>query len=454
MTYRECINYLYRSLPVYQRIGASAYKANLDNTLALMEHFGHPEKKFQSIHVAGTNGKGSVSHVLASIHQEAGYKTGLYTSPHLKDFRERIRVNGKKVSQQFVIDFTEKNMTFFKELQPSFFEMTVALAFLYFAYKKVDIAIIEVGMGGRLDSTNVITPQLSIITNISYDHTQFLGKTLADIAREKGGIIKENVPVIIGETHPETASIFKQMAAEKKSSILFADQVFRTEKVKTVLEPTGFWMHFKMRTNKYLYRRQFLSSNDFWTYNKLRADNLRFGDETFISPLAGDYQLNNLKTIFAACLLTGEKRLSQKDVKNGIKNCIVNTKLMGRWQVLQQNPLCIADTGHNLAGIKYVVEQIAQIPCENLHFVLSMVNDKDIREILSLLPQDAKYYFCKAKIPRGLDPHILKEQSQWFNLNGKIYRSVKSAYNEAKRSAGKNDLIIVGGSNFTVAEVV
>ncbi|MDR0606656.1 MAG: bifunctional folylpolyglutamate synthase/dihydrofolate synthase [Bacteroidales bacterium] len=430
MTYTECINYLYNSLPVYQRTGAAAYKANLDNTIALMKQLDNPEKKFKSIHVAGTNGKGSVSHTLASIYQEAGYKTGLYTSPHLKDFRERIRINGQKVSQKFVIAFTEKHKAFFEKLQPSFFEMTVAMAFLYFAQEQVDMAIIEVGMGGRLDSTNVITPQLSIITNISYDHTQFLGNTLADIAREKGGIIKQNIPVIIGETQAETTSVFKQMAAEKQAPIIFADQLFQTEKIKTDLKSDGFWMYFNVKSNDE-------------TFNK-----------TFVSPLAGTYQLNNLKTIFAACQVLWKKKLPEKHIKNGIKNCIDNTGFMGRWQVLQQSPLCIADTGHNQAGIKHVTEQIAQIPCETLHVVLSMVNDKDIKQILLLLPQHAKYYFCKANIPRGLDPYILRDEAKAFNLQGKVYRSIKRAYSAAKRTAGKNDLVIVGGSNFTVAEVV
>ncbi|MDR1182699.1 MAG: bifunctional folylpolyglutamate synthase/dihydrofolate synthase, partial [Bacteroidales bacterium] len=334
MTYREAIEYLYNSLPVYQRIGAAAYKANLHNTIALMEHLDNPEKKFKSIHVAGTNGKGSVSHNLASIYQEAGYKTGLYTSPHLKDFRERIRINGEKIAKKFITDFTEQHKTFFEKIHPSFFEMTVGMAFLYFAEANVDIAIIETGMGGRLDSTNVIIPQLSIITNISYDHTQFLGNTLADIAREKAGIIKENIPVVIGETHPETACIFQQMATEKHAPVTFADQSFYLTEKETVLKQDGFWTTFNVKS-------------DYDT-----------GDKTFITPLSGAYQQHNFKTIFAACQCIGKETLSEQDVRNGIKNCIINTGFMGRWQVLQQDPLCIADTGHNPAGIKYVMEQI------------------------------------------------------------------------------------------------
>jgi dihydrofolate synthase/folylpolyglutamate synthase len=430
MTYKECIDYLYSSLPVYQRIGDAAYKANLDNTIALMEHLNNPEKKFQSIHVAGTNGKGSVSHNLASMFQEAGYKTGLYTSPHLRDFKERIRINGKKIPRRIVIDFTEKNKAFFEQIQPSFFEMTVAMAFSYFAQEQVDIAIIETGMGGRLDSTNVITPKLSIITNISYDHTRFLGNTLADIAREKGGIIKKKVPVIISETQPETTAVFKQIAEEKQAPIFFADQLFQIEKIKTVLNQDGFWMYFNVRPEN------------------------EDQNKTFITPLAGEYQLNNLRAVFAAYQIIRNQQLLEKHLQKGIEKCIVNTKLMGRWQVLHQNPLCIADTGHNSAGIKCVVEQIAKTPHENLHFVLSLVNDKDITEILSLLPQNARYYFCKADIPRGLNPYLLKEKAQELNLDGKTYLSVKAAYYAAKRNAGKKDLVIVGGSNFTVAEVV
>jgi len=429
MTYSECINYLYKSLPIYQRIGSAAYKADLDNTIALMKHLDNPHTKFETIHVGGTNGKGSVSHNLASIYQQAGYRTGLYTSPHLKDFRERIRINGKKISQKFIIDFTVKNKSFFEELCPSFFEMTVAMAFMYFAQMQVDIAIVEVGMGGRLDSTNVISPQLSIITNISYDHTQFLGNTLKNIAKEKAGIIKENTPVIIGETQSETAEVFIQRAKEKHAPIFFADKLFQTEKVKTSLKHDGFWMKFTAKTNENIYRK-------------------------YTTPLAGTYQLKNFQTILAACQVIGKTKLLGKHIRKGIKNCIKNTELMGRWQVLQRYPLCIADTGHNTAGIQYVIEQLSQIKYDNLHIVLSMVNDKDIKEILSLMPRNATYYFCKADIPRGLNPYELKNQGQQFGLNGKVYSSVKMAYKTARLKAHKKDLVFVGGSCFTVAEVV
>ena len=430
MTYQECLDYLFNSLPVYQRIGAAAYKADLNNTIALMKHLDNPENKFKSIHVAGTNGKGSVSHNLASIFQEAGYKTGLYTSPHLKDFRERIRINGKKISKQFVIDFTQSNQSFFEQLHPSFFEMTVGMAFQYFAKQKVDIAIIEVGMGGRLDSTNVITPQLSIITNISYDHIQFLGSTLEDIAKEKAGIIKENIPVIIGETQKETENVSKGIAKEKHAEIIFADQLFDIKEEKTVLKNNQFWMTFKAK-------------------NK---DSKRY--KHYTTPLAGNYQLHNFKTILTACQCIGNDILPKKSIFLGIKNCIQNTALMGRWQVLQTHPLCIADTGHNKAGIIHICEQLKQLSYNKLHFVISMVNDKNVSEILSLLPKDAIYYFCKANIPRGLDANLLFEQAKKTGLEGNVYRSVKGAFQAAKNKAKPDDLIFVGGSTFTVAELV
>ena len=430
MTYQECLDYLFNSLPLYQRIGAAAYKADLNNTIALMEHFDNPENKFKSIHVAGTNGKGSLSHNLASVFQEAGYKTGLYTSPHLKDFRERIRINGKKISEQFVIDFTQSNQSFFEQLHPSFFEMIVAMAFVYFAQQKVDIAIIETGMGGRLDSTNVITPQLSIITNISYDHTQFLGNTLQDIAREKAGIIKENVPVVIGETHPQTKNVFKEIAEEKHAKVTFADQFFDVEKEKTTLEENQFLMYFKAK----------------------KKDSKEY--KQYITPLAGNYQLHNFKTILAACQCMGNDILAEESISLGIKNCIKNTFLMGRWQVLQENPLCIADTGHNKAGITHICQQLKQMSYNKLHFVISMVNDKNAAEILSLLPEDAIYYFCKADIPRGLNANLLFQEAQQVGLQGAIYPSVKEAFEAAKRNAKTDDLVFVGGSTFTVAEVV
>jgi dihydrofolate synthase/folylpolyglutamate synthase len=422
MTFPQCLEYLYNKLPVYQRIGAAAYKADLENIVKLLSHFGNPHLHFKSIHVGGTNGKGSISHNLASIFQEAGYKTGLYTSPHLKDFRERIRINGEMIPKKYVIDFTKNNQSLFEAIKPSFFEMTVAMAFQYFAQQKIDIAIVEVGMGGRLDSTNVIQPLLSVISNISYDHQQFLGNTLEDIAGEKGGIIKENTPVVIGETQAETTAIFTEIAQQKHAPIFFADKHIGIE-------------------------HQIFPKFDVLLDNKLIYRNLT-------SPLRGIYQEKNIKTVLAACTVLGEAMIPKSAVKRGLKNCVTNTHLMGRWQTLQENPLCIADTGHNEAGIGFVCRQLAQTPHNQLHFVLSMVNDKDIEKILVLLPKDAVYYFCMVFIPRGLDADLLQKSAQRFDLQGKVYLSVRRAYLSAKRAAKKDDLVFVGGSNFTVAEVV
>jgi dihydrofolate synthase/folylpolyglutamate synthase len=430
MTYLECISFLYDSLPMYQRIGAAAYKANLDNTIALMNFLDNPEDKFDSIHVAGTNGKGSVAHNLASIYQQAGYRTGLYTSPHLKDFRERIRIDGEEIPSKYVSDFMKYTMPFFQDFRPSFFEMTVAMAFWYFANQHVDIAIVETGMGGRLDSTNVLSPILSIITNISYDHTQFLGNTLGEIAREKGGIIKPHTPVIIGKTQPETATVFQEIAAEKKAPIYFADQLFEVKEEKTQQYRQEFWMYIHAQ-----------SIQD-GTYRK------------FSSPLAGKYQLENFQTILAACQLLGTETLPETAIEEGITNCIKNTHLMGRWQILSENPLCIVDTGHNQAGLECVCKQLEQIPHNNLHFILSVVNDKDLSNILPILPKAARYYFCQADIPRGRNRYELQEIAEQYELYGKAYISIKHALFAAKRAADKNDLIFVGGSTFTVAELL
>jgi len=462
MTYPQCLEYLYNKLPVYQRIGAAAYKADLDNIVKLLAHFDNPHQKFKSIHVGGTNGKGSISHNLASIFQEAGYKTGLYTSPHLKDFRERIRINGKMISRKQVIDFSEMYQSLFEEIKPSFFEMTVAMAFQYFVQQKVDIAVVEVGMGGRLDSTNVIQPLLSVISNISYDHVQFLGNTLEDIAREKGGIIKTNTPVVIGETQAETTAIFTEIAQQKQAPIFFADQHIRLSHQKrhcgimsraeldlhSVRNATlGRKMPFPDTEHSVGMQPRVLENFDVWKNNKLIYKKLS-------SPLQGFYQEKNIKTVLAACFVLGEAIIPKSAIKRGLKNCVTNTHLMGRWQILQKNPLCIADTGHNEAGIQFICQQLAQTPHNQLHFVLSMVNDKDISNILVLLPKDAVYYFCKANIPRGLDANLLQKSAQRFGLQGKIYASVKEAYQAAKRAAKKDDLVFVGGSNFTVAEVI
>ena len=431
MTYKECIDFLYKSLPMYQRIGGAAYKANLNNTIALLNHFQNPQQKFQSIHIAGTNGKGSVSHNLASILQESGYTVGLYTSPHLKTFRERIRINGSMIDKKYIVDFVNNNTAIFTEIQPSFFEMTVAMAFSYFAEKKVDVAVIEVGMGGRLDSTNLIIPDVSIITNIAYDHVQFLGSTLPDIADEKAGIIKKNIPVIIGETHHETKDVFIKKAKLLNSSILFADQCYTLKNIK-----------------KYYRAKRLFTSFDIYKNGILQIKNV-------VSPLAGIYQEKNFLTIAAAYeILKNKYTISESNFKHGIANCIKNTGLKGRWQYLQTHPLCIADIGHNEAGIKEIVQQLKMIPYQQLHFVLGVVNDKDINKMLALLPKDAEYYFCKANIPRGLNACLLKEEAKKHHLYGKCYPSVKNAFSTAKKKAKKNHIVFVGGSAFTVAEIV
>jgi dihydrofolate synthase/folylpolyglutamate synthase len=389
---------------------------------------GNPHHNFKSVHVAGTNGKGSTSHMLASIFQEAGYKTGLYTSPHLRDFRERIRINGEMISEEHVVEFIEKNKAEFEKMELSFFEMTVGMAFDYFSNEKVDIAIIEVGMGGRLDSTNIITPELSVITNIGLDHVQFLGNTLEKIAGEKAGIIKEGIPVVIGETQAETHQVFEDKANECHSPIYFADQIFDCDKI-----------HIESQT---------LQEYDIWKNNELYLEACEI-------PLMGNYQKKNLTTVIcAADLLRRKFDLSDDDIRSGIANVIRNTHLMGRWQILGQDPLTIADTGHNVDGIREVVCQLAEMTYNKLHFVIGMVNDKDIDHVLQLLPHSCEYYFCKADIPRGLDAKILAEKAFDLGLRGKVYNSVRDAYLSALNDANFDDIVFIGGSNFIVAEVV
>lgn len=428
MNYQETLDWMFNKLPVYQSIGANAYKPGLDNTIALLGYLGNPHHNFKSVHVAGTNGKGSTSHMLASIFQEAGYKTGLYTSPHLRDFRERIRINGEMIPEEHVIEFIEKNKAEFEKMELSFFEMTVGMAFDYFSNEKVDIAIIEVGMGGRLDSTNIITPELSVITNIGLDHVQFLGNTLEKIAGEKAGIIKEGIPVVIGETQAETHQVFENKANECHSPIYFADQIFDCDKI-----------HIESQT---------LQEYDIWKNNELYLEACEI-------PLMGNYQKKNLATVIcAADLLRGKFNLSDEDIRSGIANVIRNTHLMGRWQILGQDPLTIADTGHNVDGIREVVCQLAEMTYNKLHFVIGMVNDKDIDHVLQLLPHSCEYYFCKADIPRGLDAKILAEKAFDLGLRGKVYNSVRDAYLSALNDASFDDIVFVGGSNFIVAEVV
>ena len=390
---------------MYQRLGKAAYKEDLTNTIELLEYLDNPHQRFKTIHVAGTNGKGSTSHMLASVLHEAGFKVGLYTSPHLKDFRERIKVNGRMISKNAVSTFVAQNKTFFEANELSFFEMTVGLAFSYFEKKAVDIAIIEVGLGGRLDSTNVITPEVAVITNIGLDHTQFLGDTLSKIAREKAGIIKPNVPVVIGETLPESKVVFTEIADKNKASISFAEN---------------------QDASKY---------------------------ET---DLLGDYQELNKRTVLSALTVLKNQgwKVSEKAVVKGLKNTVQNTGILGRWQVLQDNPKVICDTAHNPDGLKLTLNQLKSETYERLHIVLGTVDEKDLSTILSLFPVDAVYYFCKPDVPRGLNIKTLEHKAATFGLFGEVYLSVKMAYRNALKNANENDVIFIGGSTFTVAEVL
>ncbi len=428
MNYADTTNWMFNKFPMYQKIGAKAYKPDLGNITELLDFLGNPQNNFKTVHVAGTNGKGTVSHTLASIFQECGYKTGLYTSPHLLDFRERIRINGQMIPEQNVIDFIGDNKEKFEEMQLSFFEMATGMAFDYFSKEKVDIAIIEVGLGGRLDSTNVIKPELSVITNISLDHVSMLGNTLAEIAVEKAGIIKPNTPVVIGETQPETKDVFIKKAEECKAPIYFADQIVDCDKVH--IESLDY------------------QKFDIWKDNELYIEAVEF-------PLLGYYQKKNLATVICAIEILKEKfNIDKKDIVNGLEFVVKNTNLMGRWQILSRQPLVIADTGHNVGGIKEIVMQLSDMSFRKLHFVLGCVNDKDIDGILHLLPHYADYYFCKADIPRGLDANILAEKALEAGLRGNVYESVQQAYNSALNNARFEDVVFIGGSNFTVAEVI
>lgn len=429
--YQEVLDFLYGQLPMFQRTGPAAYKDNLDNTIRLDEMFGFPHRSFKTIHVAGTNGKGSVSHMLASVLQEAGYKTGLYTSPHLKDFRERIRINGEMISKEAVIEFTnsylDKNEM--EMLEPSFFELTVTMAFDYFRSMKVDVAVIEVGLGGRLDSTNIITPEVSVITNISFDHTGLLGNTLPKIAAEKAGIIKKDVPVVVGESSLETNSVFKHFAEKMNTSLEFADQEYQAD--YSMLTISG-----KQSLN--------IRSAEKMAYPDLQLD------------LLGIYQRQNIPTVLKTIDLLNKKgwNLTEDVIRPGLSNTIRNTGLMGRWQIIGHNPLTICDTGHNQAGIQFVVKQINQIAWKELHIIIGMVNDKDHNEILALLPGNAHYYFTKAAIPRATQPEELADKAIKFGLTGACYPTVRQALSAALAQAGENDLIFIGGSTFVVAEIL
>ncbi len=403
--YQQTLNWMFTKLPMYQRQGKSAFKKNLTNIIAFSKHLGNPEKQFKTIHVAGTNGKGSTSHMLASILQEAGYKVGLYTSPHLKDFTERIRINGEPIRNNCVTNFIKKNKEFLEKQQLSFFEMTVGLAFKHFAKKEVDIAIIEVGLGGRLDSTNIITPLVSVITNIGLDHTQMLGNTLEEIAFEKAGIIKNNIPVIIGEKQKNTTVVFENIAKKNNSTLYYASENIKVE---------------------------------------LKSD------------LKGNYQKYNIKTTIQTInvIIGLGLKITKKNIINGLLNVVKNTNLKGRWQILKTTPKVICDTAHNKEGLLLVLNQLKNEAYKKLHIVLGVVSDKDLDTVLPLFPKNAIYYFCKPNIPRGLEVSILKEKAKSFNLIGNEYVSVNQAYKSALINADNKDVIFIGGSTFVVAEVI
>ncbi|MDN3690199.1 bifunctional folylpolyglutamate synthase/dihydrofolate synthase [Cyclobacterium jeungdonense] len=431
MTYQESLDFLYQALPMFQRVGAPAFKKDLTNTIKLCERLGNPQQTFKSIHIAGTNGKGSSAHALASILQEAGYKTGLYTSPHLKSFRERIKINGQEIPEEEVCAFVEEQRDFLLDLKPSFFEMTVAMAFSYFAREKVDIAVIETGMGGRFDSTNVLKPLLSLITNISLDHVQFLGDTLEKIASEKAGIIKEGVPVIIGQTQEVTTAVFQQAAREKKAPLFFADQSFK-------ILPKG-WKETADTDTLSLYE-----------ITEIDGSNWEVGMD-----LLGNYQAKNLPGILLAVARLNEMgfKIASEDLVNGLARIRKNTGLKGRWQLLGKDPLIICDTGHNEDGIKLIIEQLNRLPHRDMYLVLGMVQDKDHGRILDLLPKKAQYIFCQADQPRSLPAEALKEKAALHGLRGISITDVNAAIAYAKKNARTDDLIFIGGSTFVVAEI-
>lgn len=441
MNYRETLDYLYSRLPYFTRIGKAAYKANLDNIINLCSSLGNPEKNFPSIHIAGTNGKGSVSHFIASIFQEAGYKTGLFTSPHLKDFRERIKVNGKMISRKTVVQFTGRNREIFEKLNPSFFEMNVALAFDYFSKQKVDIAIIETGLGGRLDSTNIIQPLCSVITNIGYDHMDLLGNTLVKIASEKAGIIKSEIPVIISQHQNETDFVFTEKASKTNSKIFFADEIIT------------------IKQNHESDAKKYHAENPLAAIQAKANVSFPPGKNPEInicSPLAGNYQFKNLKAVIMCALIMKDKgwKISIPSIEKGIRNVVKNTGLRGRWEIIGKKPLIVCDTGHNKDGVKEVINQAVNLSFQKLHIVWGMNADKDVEEILGILPKQAEYYFCRANLPRAMDERLLQAKGSIAGLHGKAYKKVREALNAAKKKAGKKDLILVGGSTFIVAEAL
>jgi dihydrofolate synthase/folylpolyglutamate synthase len=427
MTYQETLEFLFAQLPMYQRSGAAAYKNDLSTTLALDEYFGQPHREYKNIHIAGTNGKGSVSHMLASVLQQAGFKVGLYTSPHYRDFRERIKINGQMIPEEEVIVFTETHYPAVEHLKPSFFEMTFAMATDYFRLQNVDVAIWETGMGGRLDSTNVVTPEVAAITNIALDHTRFLGNTVAAIAAEKAGIIKRNIPVVIGQKQPEAQDVFLDFATQMNAPLSFASEEILLD--EPVLKGNGLL---------------------------LRGESEGIKDVEITMPFLARYQVKNLKTVLQIIKLLNQKRfdISIASIQEGIRNVTGNTGFMGRFQLLKSKPLTIADSGHNPAGVEEVMQQINELGKSKLHMVIGMVNDKDIRQVLSLMPQQAAYYFAKADIPRGLAAVELQQTAMELGLKGNVYASVTAALDAALEAATDHDLVFVGGSTFTVAEVV
>ncbi len=424
MNYQQTLDYLYNQLPVFQKVGSSAYKEGLENTIAIDSKLSHPHSSFATVHIAGTNGKGSISHLIASILQQSGYRVGLYTSPHLKDFRERIKVNGSMIPEENVVKFVEKHIDFFDKISPSFFEVTTAMAFDYFAKEKVDIAVIETGLGGRLDCTNIITPVLSIITNISFDHTALLGSTITAIAKEKAGIIKTNIPVVIGETTEESKAVFLSEVAAKNATITFAEE------------------------EKPILHSELLSSGE-WKFDTKDYPNL-------IGELGGLVQEKNAATVLCAIKKLQESgyNIPPNAIYEGFSNVVENTGLLGRWQCVGKNPKIVLDTGHNPAGIEYIVKQLKEEKFNQLHIVIGMVNDKDVGSVLKLLPKHATYYFTKASIPRALNENDLKEKASFFGLYGDAYLTVRQSLEAAKNAASPDDFIFVGGSTFVVADAL
>lgn len=426
MDYKETIQYLYDCVPMFQNVGAQGYKEGLANTLALDLHLGHPHRSYKTIHVAGTNGKGSCSHTIAALLQCAGYKVGLYTSPHLVDFRERIRVNGEMVSEDYVVRFVEEQRPFFEPLQPSFFEVTTALAFKYFQDMQVDVAVVEVGLGGRLDCTNIISPELCVITNISFDHTQFLGNTLAQIATEKAGIIKKGIPVVVGETTEETRPVFAAKASEVGAEIVFAEDEPEVLSYKSSI------------ASGMVYQTKSLG--------RLKGE------------LSGYCQQKNTNTVLTALPLLRKAgfEFDDKDVRKAFAHVCRLTGLMGRWQVLQTSPTVVCDTGHNVGGFQYIVEQLRKqaAKSERLRIVFGMVNDKDISTVLSMLPKEAEYYFTQASVKRALDAHDLRSKAAGYGLEGQPYPTVSEAYQAALRDSSPKDFVYVGGSSYVVADLM